>query len=275
MAAAPFGRLLIVGAGLLGTSVALAVRRRWPEVHLTAVDVAPGAHAPFDRHVAADDVVPDADLTVLACPVDAFAAWMPRLAARQADAPLTDVGSVKRLPRALAAAAGLTEYVGGHPMAGGTTPGPGHAAASLFDGRSWAVTPNGASPRTVGLVTALAEGCGARVVVTDADAHDAAVAATSHLPQIVASALMLVVADAADDDALALSGAGLRDTTRLAESRSAMWSPILAANADRIAPLLRGLAARLEAASARLADPEATARLVEDGRRARRRLPPV
>ncbi|MEZ5290225.1 MAG: prephenate dehydrogenase/arogenate dehydrogenase family protein [Vicinamibacterales bacterium] len=275
MTAAPFGRLLVVGAGLLGTSVALAVRRRWPDVHLTAMDVVPGAHAPFDRHLAADDTLPDADLTVLACPVDAFAAWMPRLAARGTGAPLTDVGSVKRLPRTLAAEAGLTEYAGGHPMAGGTTAGHTHAAATLFDGRPWAITPNGASDRTVGLAAALAAGCGARVVVTDADAHDAAVAATSHLPQVVASALMLAVSAAAGDDALALSGAGLRDTTRLAESRSAMWSPILAANADRIAPLLRDLAARLEGAAAGLADPAATARLVDDARRARRRLPPV
>ena len=72
MADAPFDRLLVVGGGLLGTSVALAVRRRWPRVHLTVTDAVPRTHAPFDRHLATTSAVPPFDLAVLACPIDAY-----------------------------------------------------------------------------------------------------------------------------------------------------------------------------------------------------------
>ena len=71
MSDAPFGRLLIVGAGLLGTSLALAVKRRWPAVTISAMDAVPRDHAPFDHHFAAAAAIPTADLTVLACPLGA------------------------------------------------------------------------------------------------------------------------------------------------------------------------------------------------------------
>lgn len=272
---APFDSLLVVGAGLLGTSVALAARRRWPGVRLTAIDTVPCRHAPFDAHLTPDAPLPPFDLAVLAVPVNAYAAWLRRFARETPGRAVTDVGSVKRRPHMEAAAAGLTTFVGGHPMAGGSRPGPEHASAALFEGRPWFLTAGGAPPHAVALARTLAEGCGARVVDTDPGSHDTTVAAVSHLPQAVASVLMTVVADAADDAALATAAGGLRDATRIAESPAGMWQPVFAANADRIAPLVREAAARLTALADRLDDAEAVRALFAAANAGRRRLPPL
>ena len=277
MSAAPFDRLLVIGAGLLGTSVGLAVRRRWPGVHLTAMDVTARAHPPFDAHLGADAPLPVFDLAVLAVPVDAYAAWMRRLAREAPGRAVTDVGSVKRRPHVEAVAAGLTTFVGGHPMAGGSRPGPDHASASLFDRRPWFLTRGDAPESAVALARALAEGCGARVVDSDPETHDATVAAISHLPQAVASVLMATVADAADDAALGAAAGGLRDSTRIAEGPVGMWQPVFAANADLLAPLVRATAVGLHALADALdaADAEAVRTLFGAANAGRRRLPPL
>lgn len=265
----------MVGAGLLGTSVALAVKRGWPEVRVTAMDAAAWTHGPFDVHLGAEDALPAFDLAVLACPLDAYEPWIARLATDAPGRPVTDVGSVKRLPHRLARAHGLTSFVGGHPMAGGSVPGPARATAALFDGKVWFVTPGEAPAHVVGLARALAEGCGARVVDVEPGAHDELVAVISHLPQVVASVLMTTVADAADDAGLAAAAGGLRDSTRIAEGPASMWQPIFAANADVLAPLVREAAGRLQDLAARLADPAAVHALFAAANAGRRRLPPA
>lgn len=277
MTSAPFGRLLVVGAGLLGTSVALAAKRRWPGVHVTAMDVVARTHAPFDVHLDAGAPLPAFDLAVLAVPVDAYALWMRRLARECPGCAVTDVGSVKRRPHMEAVATGLTGFAGGHPMAGGSRPGPEQARATLFDGRPWFLTRGDAPPGAVERARALAEGCGARVIDTDPEAHDATVAAISHLPQAVASVLMATVADVADDAALAAAAGGLRDSTRIAEGPVGMWQPVFASNADRLAPLVRAAAARLLALAEALdaADADAVRALFAAANAGRRRLPPL
>lgn len=274
---APFESLLVVGAGLLGTSVALAVRRRWPGVRLTAVDAVARAHAPFDAHLTPDAPLPAFDLAVLAVPVDAYAAWLRRFAREAPGRAVTDVGSVKRRPHMEATAVGLSTFVGGHPMAGGSRPGPAFAAATLFDGRPWFITPGDAAPDVVARARALAEGCGARVVAIDPDTHDATVAAVSHLPHAVASVLMATVAAAADDTALAAAAGGLRDATRIAEAPPGMWQPIFLSNADLMGPLVRAAAARLHALADALdaVDGQAIHALLAAANAGRRRLPPL
>jgi prephenate dehydrogenase len=274
------GRVLIVGAGLIGTSVGLAVRRAWPAAHVDAIDAAPQPdpvyHAAFHRVIEASAPVPAFDLAVLCCPVDAMPAWMTRLAALPVAGTVTDVGSVKRLPRAAAQAAGLTRFVGGHPMAGASIAGPRLASAALFDGRPWFIEPGDAPSDAVELVRGFILACGGRPVATDADAHDALVAAVSHLPQLVSALLMTVVSEAAGKDGLACGAGGLRDTTRLAASAASMWLPIFAANRDHLAPLAEELSRRLADAAATLDDGAAMARLFEAANRHRRDLePPV
>jgi prephenate dehydrogenase len=273
-------RMLIIGAGLIGTSLGLAVRRVWPATHVDAIDTAPSPaaihHHAFHRLIDASAPVPAHDLAVLACPVDAMPAWMERLAALPTAATVTDVGSVKRLPREAARAAGLTRFVGGHPMAGASVAGPALAAATLFDGRPWFIEPADAPADAVAAVRALIVACGGQPVATEADAHDAMVAAVSHLPQLVSSLLMSVVHEAAGKDGLACAAGGLRDTTRLASSAASMWLPIFAANRDHLAPLVAELARRLADAAGTLGDGEAMARVFEAANRHRRDLdPPV
>lgn len=271
----PFGRLLVIGAGLLGTSVALAVKRRWPAVHVAAVDVTPRAHAPFDSHGGAADRLPLFDLAVLACPIDAYAPWLARLAQEAPGRAVTDVGSVKRWPHHLAREHGVTSFAGGHPMAGGSRPGPERASAALFDDRVWFITPGEATAEAAGHARALASGCGARVVEIEPAAHDELVAAISHLPQVVATVLMATVAEHADDAALAAAAGGLRDSTRIAEGPASMWQPIFAANADAIAPLVHAMAARLNDLAADLTDRAAVQALFTAANAGRQRLPPL
>jgi prephenate dehydrogenase len=272
----PPGRVLVVGAGLIGTSVGLAVRRAWPWTHVDAMDAAPAPapaqQAAFHRLLDAAAPVPAFDLAVLCCPVDAMPGWMTRLAALPVAGTVTDVGSVKRLPRQAAVAAGLTRFVGGHPMAGASVAGPRLASATLFDGRPWFLEAGDAPADAVALVGDFIVACGGRPVPTEADAHDALVAAVSHLPQLVSSLLMTVVHDAAGAEGLACGAGGLRDTTRLAASAASMWLPIVAANRDHLAPLVEELARRMSAAAAALDDREAMARLFEAANRHRRDL---
>ena len=229
-------RLAIVGPGLIGTSVALAARRRWPDVEIRTID-------------RSDPIADAADcrVVILAAPIEAIIETLPRLSAvADPRALVIDTGSTKRAIMSAALACGLRHFVGGHPMAGGTTPGPADARSDLFDGRPWFVM-NAAAPEAVTRGVAFVEALGARAVVLpdNGETHDRLVAALSHVPQIVSSALMTTVARAAGASHLPLAGGGLRDTTRLASSRADMWQSVLATNSSEIKPLLHDLAADL------------------------------
>lgn len=260
----------VVGSGLLGTSIGLALQRAGVEVRLSDTDAAQlrlavdlGAGTPLDP------AAPPADLAVLCVPPSAVA---PALAAAQRAglaASYTDVASVKSAPAAAAARLGcdLTTYAGGHPMAGRERAGAAAARADLFDGRAWVITPGPTtSPAAVSAATALARACGAVPVQMTAVEHDEAVAAVSHAPQLLASVLAgsLVDLPAA---ALGLAGQGLRDLTRIADSDPALWADIAAANAGPLSAVLAGLATRLAAVAAALADgPDRAALLATLGR---------
>jgi prephenate dehydrogenase len=198
-----------------------------------------------------------ADAIVLAAPVDAILALLPRLPALTGRARvITDTGSTKQAIAAAAADAGLTSFVPGHPMAGGTSSGPGQARADLFDGRPWLLFSRSASPQALAAATRFVGDLGADVITLadDGSEHDRLMAAISHLPQVVATLLAARVGDAVGQTGLRFAGGGLRDMTRLAASQASVWAPILATNAGALAPLLRALAADLEQAAAELDD---------------------
>jgi prephenate dehydrogenase len=246
-------RLAVVGDGLIGRSVQLAWRRRHPGAAVVGLD-------------RGDDLSPlaAADAIVLAAPVDAIVSLLPQVAALAAGARfVTDTGSTKQAIVEAAAAAGLARFVPGHPMAGGTRSGPDAARADLFDGRTWFLLTGHAPAEAREAAAAFVAALGAQVVPLEDDgrAHDALVAAISHLPQVVATALLARVGQTVGDDGLRHSGAGLRDTTRLAASHAAMWAPILAANAAALAPLLRALAGDLDRIAGELGDRAAVERL--------------
>lgn len=239
-------RVAIVGDGLIGRSIRLACERRVPGATV----------ASFDR---GDDLAGLAGATtvVLAAPVDAILEIIPRLRVLAPAATLvTDTGSSKHAIADAARGAGLTRFVPGHPMAGGTSSGPGAARADLFEGRPWFLVTGHADIEAARRARDLVASLGAvPVEIPDGgETHDRIVAAISHLPQLVATALLARVGEAVGHDGLRHAGAGLRDTTRLASSQAAMWAPIVETNAAAIAPLLRALARDLESLADGLAD---------------------
>jgi prephenate dehydrogenase len=282
--------VVIIGTGLIGTSVGLALRERGVRVWLAdgdpraaglaaslgAGDLLPaGVHASPPRSGGGPPAAPGsagvpvfapppggpADLAVLAVPPDAVA---PVLAAAQAAglaACYTDVASVKARPLAAARALGcdLARYVPGHPLAGRERSGPAAARADLFHGRPWALCPAAeTTSRAVACVTSLVTACGAEPVTAGADEHDRWVALVSHAPHVVASAMAARLASA-PDGALALAGQGLRDVTRIAAGDTALWTQILLANAAGVSGVLALVADDLRQAAAALADTEAAA----------------
>jgi prephenate dehydrogenase len=254
----PFHTLGIVGLGLIGGSVALGVRERWPSVLITGVDrPAVLAHAlasgAIDRQAAAVGELGDVDLVILAAPVRQNVALLTEVVAAHVGAAfrrptlITDVGGTKRdiVRAAQSLPQGIT-FIGGHPIGGAERGGFGFARADLFKGRPWIFTPPpSVAAEPLGRLSALVEGLGARPHIMAADDHDRAMAVLSHLPQIVASALMQVVGGAVSADGLRLAGRGLVDTTRLASSSPDVWRDICASNADKIGPALDALIARL------------------------------
>ena len=273
--------LLVVGTGLIGTSVALAAGAAGAEVTLADTDRARLATAVSTgagrEHLPERDS--SVDLVVVAVPpaqVGAVAAEHLRL---MPTAIVTHVSSVQALPqREVEALMGAADrFVGGHPIAGRELSGPAHASADLFLERPWVVSPTPASaPRAVEAVMALARACGARPAVLDAEAHDVLFARLSHVPQLVASALAASIVAVGGEEA-ALAGTGLRDTTRLADSDPALWADIITANAGPVAAALRGVAGPLADLAAALdagTDPAAAvSALLAQGRAGRALLP--
>jgi len=258
MTARTQGTVRVVGTGLLGASIGHALTALGVDVVLAdasraavslAVDYGAGrAAGPQD--------VPA--LVVVAVPPDVTAEVTAAELAAHPTAIVTDVASVKSgiLAELRAAGADVTRYVGSHPMAGRERAGAVASRADLFIGRPWVI----AAPEQAGTawraVEALALDLGAVPVRMDATAHDEAVAAVSHVPQLVASILAKRLIDASDQ-AVALAGPGVRDTTRIAASDPALWVQILGANASAVLKLLRAYREDLDVAIDALADPSA------------------
>jgi prephenate dehydrogenase len=258
----PFRQLGIVGLGLIGGSIAAAASAAWPRLHVIGVDrpeIAADARGRGWIHEvrARSGDLGDADLVVLAAPVPGIVACLGDLARAGHRSTVTDVGSTKRTILQAAADAGLAGFVGGHPMAGAEASGLAAARADLFAGHRWHVVPGErAGDDDVARVEALASGVGARPTRTDAETHDRVMAYVSHLPQLLAVALMNTAGGAVGGDGLAMAGRGLADMTRLASSPPAVWEGILAANADYVAEALDALRVELTGFDAR--EPGAT-----------------
>ena len=244
------GPVLIVGTGLLGTSLALALRTADVEVQLS--DTSPtslalardiGAGTPHDKHS------PEPQIVVVATPPDVTADVVVAQLSAHPNAVVTDVASVKeRVAAEVRARAGAEarRYVGSHPMAGRERSGAGSADSDLFAGRPWVVVGQDSDPEAELAIRNLAVDVGATPVRMGASEHDAAVAAVSHMPQLIAS-LVAARLEELGESALALSGQGLRDVTRIAASDPRLWSAIVVGNAGPVADLLRRISDDLSA----------------------------
>jgi prephenate dehydrogenase len=237
-------RLAIVGVGLLGGSVAKAARARGVATEIVGVGRDAGRLEAARRDGTFDRVttdlaggVTDADVVVLAAPVITILALLEAVAkASGPETIVTDVGSTKREIVATAERLGPLRFVGSHPMAGSEKAGYAHARVDLFHGATVIVTPGEASePAAVKTIVALWEGVGAARVLTLApDVHDRAVAAISHLPHLVAFALVDAV-ERFEPGAFDLAAGGFRDTTRIAAADPTMWEEIFLANREAMA----------------------------------------
>lgn len=268
------GPVLVIGTGLIGTSVALSLRRADVEVLLEDVDpvqvrtaVGMGAGLEFNAHQGthgprglqrprngqgpADS---EPRIVLIAVPPLAAPESIAAACARFPDATITDVSSVKApvLEAAAERGADMARVVGGHPMAGREVSGAAGARADLLDDRWWLLTPGPLTePGRVEAVRRLAQTCGAVAAELSPQEHDRAVALVSHAPQVLSSILAAQLVQA-QPGYVQIAGQGLRDMTRIAGSSSGLWTEILAANAGPVAEVLSGLIGQLERALADL-----------------------
>jgi len=257
-------RIAILGLGLIGGSVARALREASSHAGAELVAWTPSGAGPraalasgvIDA-VASDPLVAvrGAGIVILAAPPLACASLVRRLGAEPGTAlspgaTVTDVASTKALLTVAAAEAGIP-FVGGHPMAGRETSGFDAADAGLFRGRPWVIT-EAVGRGDPDVVRSLALACGAVPVDLDAARHDRLVASISHLPLLASAALVEAVAGTTVDPegdwpaAAALAATGWRDATRLARGDATMGAEIAASNAEAIAEVMRRLRDRID-----------------------------
>src|SRR5207253_8738620 len=220
------GRAAVVGTGLIGGSIGLALRARgW---HVAGHDLHP-ERAQHALALGAIDELgddPDAALTFVATPVGDVASEARR--ALGGGGVVTDVGGVKG---PIVAAIGDPRFVGGHPMAGSEQEGLGGADATVFDGATWVLTPTvDTAPDAYARVRSVVSSLGADVVAVSPERHDALVALVSHVPHLTAATLMRLAAEGAEEHAalLRLAAGGFRDMTRVAAGHPGIWPDICA-----------------------------------------------
>lgn len=263
-----FGSVAIVGLGLIGGSVGLALREVQPHAQITGWDqndavvaaaLQRGAITNAARALPA--AVQNADLVVVATPVLAVRAVFEQIAPHlRHGAIVTDVASTKA--QIVAWAAELLPshvmFVGGHPMAGGEQHGIAHARADLFRSAVYCMTPTERTPpAAVAKLEQIVTIIGARPLRLDPHTHDAYVAAVSHVPFVLAAALVQHTGDQTDWPRMQqLAATGYRDTTRLASGNARMHTDICLSNAGAITHQLRGMARLLDEVADHLNDAE-------------------
>jgi prephenate dehydrogenase len=258
-----FDTIAIVGVGLIGGSFGLALKRAGFTGRILGVSSAAALEAALERGaidagLALEEAAPQADLVYLAQPIRRILQTLARLDPLvKPGALVTDAGSTKT--RIVEAGRQLrrAQFLGGHPMAGKETRGAAEAEAGLFRGRTYVLTPSDpaemettAAREFMGWLRA----AGAMPLVLDAAAHDRIVAHTSHLPQLLSTALAASLLERLRPEDLRVAGPGLADMTRLAASPYDIWGDILETNREAIEPALAALIARLEQLRAHLAD---------------------
>jgi len=232
----------IVGAGLMGSSLALALRGKVKGVR--GVEPNPAywdAARPHFDHVTADlkSAVASADIVILAAPIRAILQLLDRLKPMLRPGTLViDLGSAKTdIVRAMNDLPESVLAVGGHPMTGKETSGPAGADGTLFEGRVFVLCPTQRStPESIAFAQAMIKAIRARELILEAERHDAAVAAISHLPYLVSAGLVAAVQHAAQTDDLPwqLAATGFRDTSRLAGSDVTMMGDTVLTNRQAV-----------------------------------------
>lgn len=238
-------RVRIIGAGLIGTSIGLALRNKNIAVEIQDSD----AHS---QNLASDLVksvsIPQPDLVVIATPISSILPILKEQYSLNPNSIFLDVGSVKtELQVQIDQISGLSDrYIGTHPMAGREVSGPTGARADLFDGRAWPIVISTKTSSTaLQAAQELIALCGASAYEMSAIEHDRTVSFISHLPQILSSLMAGELAELTDLQ-LNLAGQGLRDVTRLAGSDVAMWLDIFRSNSEFIVHALSSMSEKFD-----------------------------
>lgn len=253
------GQVRVVGAGLLGSSIGLALTSR-------GVDVILAGSSPTTLKLARDlgagrltEPGDDPKLVVVCAPPDVTADVIAAELTAYPNAVVTDVASVKLeiFNDLVARGADLTNYIGSHPLAGREKGGAIAAQGDLFVGRPWVICRDSDTPAwALAVVEDLAADLGAVAIEMEPDVHDEAVALVSHVPQVVSS-LLAKQLEGASDEAVSLAGQGVRDTTRIAASAPELWIQILSANSENVVALLEAFRGDLDSMISALKDVDA------------------
>jgi cyclohexadieny/prephenate dehydrogenase len=248
----PFARLSIIGLGLIGSSIARAVKETMPGVRITGHDGDAGVREAARALKFCDDItdtagaaVTDAELVILCVPVGAMGTVAAEIAHDlPGDAIVSDVGSSKAgIAAVLAAALPANAIVPAHPVAGTERSGPEAGFASLFHKRWCILTPaEGTDPAATARVTAFWERIGAQIEVMDAAHHDLVLAVTSHLPHLIAYTIVGTASDlesVTQSEVIKYSAGGFRDFTRIAASDPVMWRDVFLSNKDAVLEMLQ------------------------------------
>ncbi|MFB5066496.1 MAG: prephenate dehydrogenase [Candidatus Wallacebacter cryptica] len=244
-----FDQMVIIGVGLIGGSLGMAVRKHGLADKVVGIDLDENSLqmakelGAVDTYALDYSPVRDADLVVLAAPIFSNLKILENIRGYLApQAVVTDVGSTKS--EFVAQAEQLlpnNAFVGGHPMAGAETAGVGGADPYLFENAFYLLTPTETTdPQALGRVRNLVEGVGARALVLDPDTHDKITAAISHLPHLAAAALVQTAAELAGEHpmTLALAAGGFKDTTRVASGNPGLWKDICFSNKEQVIAMI-------------------------------------
>jgi len=250
----PFSRVTVIGLGLIGSSILRGVRQYMPTVHLTAYDADPAVRARVAELNIADDVtdtpgaaVIDADLVMLCVPVGAIGKAAESIAHDlPAEAIVSDVGGAKlSVLGAMRAALPDALIVAGHPVAGTEHSGPDAGFATLFRGRWCILTPEDDAPeQAVARVRAFWEKLGSQVEIMTPRHHDLVLAVTSHVPHLIAYAIVGTASDlenVTQGEVIKYSAGGFRDFTRIAASDPTMWRDVFLNNKEAVLEILQRL----------------------------------
>lgn len=262
----------IVGSGLIGTSIGLALRRSG--VNVSMEDKQPSAAQLAQDLMGCPPSDHEADIVILASPISTISKVIRGLSSSNLNTTFMDISSVKNKVKVevLASDFPIERFVLTHPMAGREVGGASSARGDLFQGRAWIYEPDGVNAHSLSLALEVIQMCGASAVPLSTTEHDEAVALISHLPQILSSILAGNL-EGAKPQWLDLAGGGLRDTTRIAASDPLLWREILSSNSGALEPLLRKVAGELNELADGLEDPSVSQKVMERGNRGRAAIP--
>jgi prephenate dehydrogenase len=266
----------IVGSGLIGTSIGLALRSHG--VSVTMVDIDPEAAALAQDLIGERAPESPAEVTLIASPISTTISVIRQEIEQGINLGFIDISSVKVKPTVEVEASGLdmSKFLPTHPMAGREVGGAESARADLFQGRPWAIDSTGVSEPLLAAGRELVALCGGNILEIAIHEHDRAVALVSHLPQVMSS-LLAAQLEGAPAQWLDLAGSGLRDTTRIAASSPLLWREIISANSQALIPLIERVIEGLVDLNLALASEDKAESAVDDfikaGNRGRAMIP--